>query len=235
MSGRTKGVRGHPSVAHLCQLIGRTPEETAKRIIDFQDKAISIRTWTAVDYLRSFLSGTDKELLIRQAKLDKNRYAGTAALETLPLVEEYKNEYRPDWFRPLSPIRIMLSRDLEVTLKPIGLVGVDEQTYVIAGQVWKNISLNPFAFRIWASILKVGLLDNNPDINGLHWLEMSAPKKGQARELNMRTLEAVDLLTELELAGIVRNLNDAMSIVRSVPKKKRPQRPNHDQPNLFDA
>ncbi|MEM6626325.1 MAG: hypothetical protein AAF719_06440 [Pseudomonadota bacterium] len=157
-----------------------------------------------------------------------------AALETLPLVRHYTQLHQVKWFRPIRPIPIVLSRNLKVTLKPIGVANVDGKSLILAGQVWKNLSLSPFEFRLWASMLKVGVLDNNPDLEGFHWLEMSAPKVGAERELSVRSIEAVDLLGDDEFRLVINNIEQAMKIVADVPKQKRDKRPDPKQGNFFE-
>lgn len=216
-------------------LIGRTPSETAKLILEFQSKAIKIRTWPAIEYGRKFLAGADYNFLLAQARLDKNRHASKAAQETLPLIREYAQSHNVQWFRPLGPLQVVLSKNLIVPVKPIGMVGVDGKVVLLAGQVWKNISPNAYQFRVWASITKLGVIDNNPDLSGFHWLEMSAPRKNSDRELSVRTLDTIDLLTDSEFASVVANIEEAMEIVRSTPKpNSEKKKPDDRQSSLFE-
>lgn len=229
MSGNTKGIATAPSAAHLCRLIGKSPEETAKLIIDFRSKKIPFRTWPAVSYLRARLNGADADFLASQANKDSNKHAGKAASETLPLVSEYMEQHPFDWFQPLNPVKLVLTPTLQVPLKPIGMVGAKGEARLLAGQVWKHISLNPHSFRLWMTMLKVGFLDNNPDIDSVHWLEMSAPKKGAKRELNVRTIDAVGFYSDTEFSEYIRNIDAAMAIVDSVKKPSRPKKPDPKQ------
>ena len=232
MRDYTKGVRKPPSAAHLCRLVGRSAEETAKRIIAFQDADLNIRTWPAVEYLRQFLSGGDIDFLVGQAALHKNKHMGRAAIECLPLLQQYKRDHEVSWFNPLGPTKIVLSQNLTVPLKPIGQAGVDGQIILLAGQVWKNQSLDAFSFQLWRSIAQM-YLDSQLDAAGFHWLEMSAPYKGADREMVLRTHDTVDPFTELEMAAVINNVEQAMEIVRSVPPKKWEKKPDPKQGTLF--
>jgi len=235
MRDYTKGIRKPPSAAHLCRLVGPTAEATAKRIIEFQDANIKIQTWRAVDFLTAYLAGGNYDHLLRQAKLakKKNKHLGNAALETLPLVKQYKRDFGLDWFRSVNPISVKLSQNLDVHLKPMGLTAIDDQLTLVAGQVWKDTSLNPFSFRLWRSILKLGYLDNQFDVKGFHWLELSAPKRGHEREFALRTNETVEAFSDEEMNSIVKNIDQAMDIVRTVPPKKRQRKPDPKQGDFF--
>jgi len=104
----------------------------------------------------------------------------------------------------------------------MGVVVNGDGAMILAGQVWKNISLNSHAFRLWATMLKFGVLDNDPDLDDFHWLEMSAPRKGGKRELNVRTLDAVGFYSQEDFSAYIRNIDAAMAIVDRAKKPSRP-------------
>lgn len=229
MSGNTRGISTAPTAAHLCKLVGKSPEETAKLIIEFRSKSFSVQTWPAVSYLQRRLGGTDAEFLKSQASQDSRTAVGNAALETLPLIDQYMEQHPFKKFHALSPTKLVLTPTLQVPLKPLGMVVNDEGAMILAGQVWKNISLNSHAFRLWATMLKFGVLDNDPDLDDFHWLEMSAPRKGGERELNVRALDAVGFYSHEEFSGYIKNIDAAMAIVDQAKKPARPRKSDPKQ------
>ncbi|MEO0551484.1 MAG: hypothetical protein AAFZ91_16320 [Pseudomonadota bacterium] len=235
MSVNTRGISTAPTAAHLCKLVGKTPEETAKLIIEFRSQTFTVQTWRAVDYLQRRLSGENAEFLISQANKDPRTAVGKAALETLPLINHYIEQHPYKKFYALSPSKLVLTPTLQVPLKPLGMVVNDEGAMILSGQVWKNISLNSHAFRLWATMLKFGVLDNDPDLDDFHWLEMSAPRKGGQRELNVRTLDAVGFYSEEEFSGYIRNIDAAMAIVDKAKKSKRQRKSDPKQGNFFGS
>ncbi|MEO1568357.1 MAG: hypothetical protein AAFR94_03945, partial [Pseudomonadota bacterium] len=113
MSGSIRGISTAPTAAHLCKLVGKTPEETAKLIIEFRSQSISVRTWPAVSYLQRRLGGTDAEFLKSQASQDPRTPVGNAAMETLPLIDQYMEEHPFKKFHALPPRKLVLTPTLQ--------------------------------------------------------------------------------------------------------------------------
>lgn len=217
----TKGLHNTPSAAHLAKLIGSSPEVTAKNILTFQQKDIYFNLNRARESLIKLLSGMEYKVLVSQTDLIKDEKVRNATVEILALGQEFIETFQPSWFKPVDKVFYSISKELKVPLKPIGLIAVDGRISVVSAPLWKTIGLNVEQFRIWASLMNNGFIEPNPDIDDFLWLEMSAPKTGFARELSVRDMETVDLLTELEFAGLRMNIQAAIQIVSSVPKEKK--------------
>ncbi|MBF18127.1 MAG: hypothetical protein CME88_07090 [Hirschia sp.] len=231
------GISKAPSAAHLCRLVRDTAEGTAKAILKFQEAKPQISTHSALEYVTRYFDGVDYDFLMNQTHHVRNNIPmAKAAREILPLAQLYKSEFPMNWFKPSKKAIVPLSQKLLVPIQPMGVAGTPNGPMVIAGQSWKTISLGPFEFKLWASILKLGVLDNDPDLSDFHWLDMTSPASREDRELSIRSAESVGFFDDNELSEIISNIEAAMMIVANTPRKKRekkrPQNPN--QGSFFD-
>jgi len=218
----TSGISKTPSLQHLAKLYGATPAQTAERILRLQANRPP-RTFEARHYLQKRLKGMPYEAVLSQAALDKREPVKNAALETLPLLEEYLDQHDLRWFRPMEEVLYEVAPGLLIPMRCLGFASVDGSIKALWPQMWKTETLTPSQFNFWATVFKRAVPDRFPDIEGFDWLEMSRPKGKKERELRVRTEEAAHYLSDQELRDLREHLEVALKIVAEAPRRKKPK------------
>ncbi|MHA6289063.1 hypothetical protein [Maricaulis sp. CAU 1757] len=232
----TESIKKSPSLQHLAAHVGQSAEVIAKNIASVDPRFLP-KTFGARNYVSFILSGQSVENALNQAMLEKRDDLRKAATEIIPLADQYRNESRIKWFRPWkSELYYHATPTLVIPVKPLGLASVDGRCRLIWPQHWKTKTLSPFQFRFWATVIHKAVIAVDPDVDGFHWLEMSATDSQRTtRELRVRDESTAELLSDQVMAEVAQNLEQAIEILRSMPKPKwTPKRPPDDQPGLFD-
>lgn len=229
-------VKASPSLQHLAAHVGSSADVIAKNILATDPRFLP-KTFKARKYASFLLSGQSAELAKSQAAFEPRVDVRKAALEMIPLIEDYMSEHSVRWFKKdIGEYFFQVTPTLIIPIKPLGIAYVDGCCRLIWPQHWKTKTLDPLQYQFWATIIKRAILDTDPDIEGFHWIEMSATdKRRQVRELRVRDEAAVDYLDDAKMLEIADDLERGLELVRQAPRPKpEPKKRPPDQLGLFD-
>lgn len=226
-----KEIQKAPSALHLAYNLGGSAAETAKNVMRLKDARPPSITPSIRGFAEPLLTGRlNLAELETQARLLKKEVVRNSVLEVLPLLEEFSESHEIAWFKKAPKYPFRIAKGLDVPIQPVGFGLIDGKVQAVFSPFWKTIAHNRNQFRSAITLIQRGYIDQmDGDIEGFLWLETAESTKGKGRELTVRDHAAADLLTELEYYGMVQNLVDAITIVKSkwIPKSKKP-RPTDD-------
>lgn len=224
----SRNLNNTPSAIHLSGLLQPTSADTAKAIIDMRDRDLISLHQDLKKWIKAALSNADSKLLSRAAsslpcETVRQKRVKNAVIEILPLLAEFMTTHDVKWFKPIHKKRVFeFTRSATVPIAPIGYGLIDGSVKLVFSPTWKYRDLTPQQFRIWATLVHIGWLNTDPDLEGFTYINMSTSPSQDARVLSVRDeSDAVDLLTPLELSWVRRTVDDAMIVVGKTERKKK--------------
>lgn len=218
-----------PSLQHAVRLIDDTPEKTAKNILEMRDGGRRISTHRAKEYFAHVLSKKDIRWLRAQIPTIKNKHLRKAVAEILPLAEEFLQTFGVAWFRPIPKQASVFLGNVQIPVSPLGFIGIEDGISLVWPQTWKKTYLSAQQYNLLITILLKRFLPRYPEVNQIHWVELSAPPGHAERKLQVRTSEAARILSDQELQDIGENLEIALKIVENTPKAPKPSKSDPKQ------